>query len=218
MVTTQEPSASTQRATSIVLKQQITDAIIPKLSPEIREKLEALTRVADLLGIDDMSFASYSSAITRLSSRESDAQHTLNRLAYVEQELKNHLQAMRHEEQLIESWIERLDLDLKTSESASTIERRRELLLKKAKEDRAVLETIVVDPPPTTFADLTAQQAANERRAQSIKSKRAQIKAFRGLPPNLELARQQLKAARAAQMKLIQTRERLLGRMADGVA
>ena len=35
---------------------------------------------------------------------------------------------------------------------------------------------------------------------------------------NLELARHELRAAREKQMELIQLRERLLGRMADGVA
>jgi hypothetical protein len=108
------------------------------------------------------------------------------------------------------------------------------------------------DPPTITFADLAAQQADNEKRAQSIKATRAQIKAFKGLPPvrphflvdsyrllrrflfilflsketdvlrlsfiqNLDLARQQLKTARAAQMELLQIRERLLGRMAESV-
>ena len=34
---------------------------------------------------------------------------------------------------------------------------------------------------------------------------------------NLELARHELRAARQKQMELIQLRERLLGRMADGV-
>ena len=106
-----------------------------------------------------------------------------------------------------------------------------------------------------TFADLTAQQTANEQRIQSIKAKRSQLKAFKGLPPvcfslrhlspsslfipsislqpnlflakkkslilnsmqNLDLARQQLKTARAAQMELIQLREGLLGRMAESV-
>ncbi|KAJ7474034.1 hypothetical protein FB451DRAFT_1088772 [Mycena latifolia] len=210
-MTSSESSVFPGRAT-------VVENIILNLPPEIKEKLDILTCVADLLGIDDLSFASYSSAITRLYSREQDAQETRNRLELVEQELQNHLATMRHEERLIENWIERLDADHATGENTSTIERRRETLLKKAKEYRSQLEAIVIEPPPISFADLTAQQAANERRIQAIKAKRAQIKAFKGLPPNLDLARQQLKAARAAQMELIQQRERLLGRMADGVA
>ncbi|KAJ7118035.1 hypothetical protein C8R43DRAFT_1153820 [Mycena crocata] len=190
--------------------------MITSLKPEIQEKLDVLTRVAELLGIEDLSFSSYSAAITRLSEREKDAQHSINRLELVERELQTHLTTMGHEERLIKSWIEKMDTKHAAEESTSTLERRRDVLLKTAKEDRAILEGIIV-PPAITFADLTAQQAANEQRAQALKTKRAQIKAFRGLPPNLDLARQKLKAARAAQMELIQLRERLLGRMAASV-
>ncbi|KAJ7877621.1 hypothetical protein B0H13DRAFT_2668280 [Mycena leptocephala] len=187
------------------------------ITSQVRERLDTLTRVADFLGIDDLSFSSYASAITLISARDQDAQHSLNRLTLVERELESHLATMVHEERLIDSWIERLDADHAKTESTSTIQSRREALLKKAKEYRATLDGIVFDPPTITFADLAAQQAANEKRAQSIKAKRAQIKAFKGLPPNLDLARQQLKTARAAQMELIQIRERLLGRMAESV-
>ncbi|KAJ6568983.1 hypothetical protein B0H19DRAFT_1134373 [Mycena capillaripes] len=192
--------------------------LISSLKPEVQERLDSLTRVANLLGIDDLSFASYASAITHISAREQDAEQSLNRLNLVERDLQAHLATIVHEERLIESWIERLDAEDAKSESTSIIQSRREALLKKAKEHRAILDGMVVEPPTVTFANLTAQQAANEQRAQSIKAKRAQIKAFKGLPPNLGLARQQLKTARAAQMELIQLRERLLGRMAESVA
>ncbi|KAJ7712535.1 hypothetical protein DFH07DRAFT_974932 [Mycena maculata] len=158
--------------------------------------------VADLLEIDDVSFSSYSSAILQLSARAQNSEKSLNLLLLVERELKSHLAAMVHEERLMDSWIERLSGELATSESTSALERRREALLKNAKEHRAMLEAIV---------------AANERRAEAIEAKRAQLRSFRGLPPNLNLARQQLKSARAAQMALIQLRERLLGQMAEGV-
>ncbi|KAJ7691307.1 hypothetical protein B0H17DRAFT_1286852 [Mycena rosella] len=204
-------SSSTEHATAV-------ESIIHNLSPELKEKLDILTRVADFLGIDDLSFSSYSSALTRLYAREQDAQHTLTRLEHVERELRSHLATMVHEERLIDGWIDRLETEHASGESTSTIERRRETLLKKAKEYRTILENIAIEPPPISFADLTAQQAANARRAQEIKDKRARIKLFKGLPPDLDLARQQLKSARAAQMELIQLRERLLGRMADGVA
>ncbi|KAJ7449466.1 hypothetical protein B0H11DRAFT_2078777 [Mycena galericulata] len=193
------------------------ESIIANLNPEVRERLEILVHIAGLLGIDDVSFSSYASAITRLSENALESQRSLNRLSRVEQELQNHLATMAHEERVINSWIEQLESDHAAGESTSTLERRREALLKKAKEYRAMLDNIVVDPPEVTFAQLTAAQAENERRAQAIKAKRAQIRVFRGLPPNLDLARQQLKTARAAQMELIQLREQLLGRMAASV-
>ncbi|KAF7340471.1 PCI domain-containing protein [Mycena venus] len=203
-------SSTTADATTV-------DGLVSALTPDVRERLDILTRVADLLGIDDLSFSSYASAITRISAREQEAQQSMNRLTLVERDLQRHLAAVGHEERLLESWIERLDTEHTQSESTATIQTRREALLKKAKEYRALLDAIVLDHPTITFADLTAQQTANEQRVQSIKAKRAQVKAFRGLPPNLPLARAQLKSARAAQMELIQLRERLLGRMAESV-
>ncbi|KAJ7223582.1 hypothetical protein GGX14DRAFT_352107, partial [Mycena pura] len=201
----------------------------------IRERLDLLTRVADLFGIDDFSFSSYASAITRLSARDCESRRSLTRFTLVERQLQDHLAAMAHEERLIESWIERLAAEQITGESTSAVESKREALLKKAKEQRKILEATVTDPPDVTFADLAALQAANARRAAAIKAKRAQVKAFKGLPPvrslysiyeesfselswaqNLDLARQQLKAARATQMELIQARERILVKMADG--
>ncbi|KAJ6505538.1 hypothetical protein C8R45DRAFT_1091251 [Mycena sanguinolenta] len=223
------------------------DDLISTLKPEVQERLDVLTRVADLLGIDDLAFSSYASAITRLSAREQEGQRCLNRLTLVERELQNHLATIMHEERLIESWIVRLDEDLSTNESTSTIQNRREAMLKKAKEYRTLLDAISMDTPPITFEALTAQQTANEQKLQTIKEKRAQVKAFKGLPPvslrgllnsdaylasilvifsangglnsiqNLALARQQLKSARAGQMELIQLRERLLGQMAASV-
>ncbi|KAJ7046169.1 hypothetical protein C8F04DRAFT_939110 [Mycena alexandri] len=196
------------------------DSLISSLEPGAQQRLDVLVCIADLLGIDDLSFSSYSSSITRTSVRYQGALQTLNRLELVERELQCHLTAVVQEERLIESWIERIGTEHATAESTATIQGRRETLLKKAKEYRAALDVIVAKVPrsPTdTFADLTAQQAANEEKAAAIKAKRAQIKAFKGLPPNLDLARQQLKTARAAQMDLIQTRERLLGRMAESI-
>ncbi|KAJ7159689.1 hypothetical protein C8R46DRAFT_1001918 [Mycena filopes] len=196
------------------------DTFIASLQPDIQETLDTLTRLADLLGVDNLSFSSYATAINRISRRDQEAQEALNRLALVERDLECHLATMAHEERLIESWTERLDAEHATSDNTATLQSRREALLKKAKEERAVLDAILAEskPPEITFADLTAQQTANEARRAAIKSKRAQIRAFRGLPPNLELAREQLKSARAAQMELIQAREGLLGRMAEGVA
>ncbi|KAJ7611196.1 hypothetical protein FB45DRAFT_941247 [Roridomyces roridus] len=188
------------------------------LNPGIQEKLAVLTRVAKLLGIDDVSFSNYAAAITRLSTRTKDTQQRLNRLELVERQLQDHLVAMGHEERLLESGIGRLTTELATGDSVPTLERRREVLLRKAKEYRAMLDGMVIDSPAVTFTDTTAVQASNAQRSQAIKEKRAQIKAFKGLPPNLDLARQQLQTARAAQMELVQLCEKLLAQMAAGVA
>lgn len=92
------------------------------------------------------------------------------------------------------------------------------------------------DTPPVTVTQLINQQEVNTRKEQELKVKRAKIKAFQGLPPvcfywefvpirpllniskNLELARHELRNARDEQMKLMQLRDRLLGRMAESVS
>ena len=169
-------------------------------------------------------------------------------------------------------------------ETVATLERRRETLIKKAKEYHKELESLLVssffshlnfnfsfiisyitkiEEPlqvSTTVSQLLEQKEKNQIRERELKEKRAKIKAFQGLPPvsiilkkpssnpliqydgsikilenflnlsditpwyyyfffsqNLELARHELRAARQKQMELIQLRERLLGRMADGV-
>ncbi|EDR00696.1 uncharacterized protein LACBIDRAFT_313117 [Laccaria bicolor S238N-H82] len=72
--------------------------------------------------------------------------------------------------------------------------------------------------PRVTVTQLIKQQEKNKLLEQEIEIKRAKVAAFQGLPPNLELARHELRNARNEQMELIQLRERLLGRMAAGVA
>jgi HAUS augmin-like complex subunit 1 len=94
--------------------------------------------------------------------------------------------------------------------------------------------------PDITVTQLLTQQDRLRKKEQEIKSKRAKIKAFQGLPPvafseiedacqctlttadcvsqSLDLARLELRNARNEQMKLIQLREKLLDKMADGVA
>ncbi|KAK7007988.1 PCI domain-containing protein [Favolaschia claudopus] len=185
---------------------------------EVQQRLDILANVATLLGIDDPTFASYSAAITRISTREQEALQSLNRLTIVERELKNHLATMTHEELLINAWTDDLGQDLAISENATMIQSRREALLRKAKEYQTGLASIAAKPPVVSFADVATQQTVNDQRIQSIKAKRAQIKAFRGLPPNLTLAREQLRTAQAEQMELIRIRERLLGQMAESVA
>lgn len=84
------------------------------------------------------------------------------------------------------------------------LERRREALLKKAKEYHKELNTVLVgaysyslslhwrsnhlqenmpDAPPITVTQLTEQQASNKALEQQLKFKRAKIKTFQGLPP-----------------------------------
>lgn len=97
-------------------------------------------------------------------------------------------------------------------ETAATLERRREILIKKAKEYHKELESLLVssffsfllsisissflNPPlyhtqkieeplqvSTTVSQLLEQKEKNQIRERELKEKRAKIKAFQGLPP-----------------------------------
>ncbi|OJT12887.1 hypothetical protein TRAPUB_10584 [Trametes pubescens] len=73
------------------------------------------------------------------------------------------------------------------------------------------------DAPPVNITELYAFRKKLKEQEKILKEKRAKVEAFQGLPPNIDLARHALAEARDKQMELIQLRERLLGKMADGV-
>ncbi|KAF5376875.1 hypothetical protein D9615_007248 [Tricholomella constricta] len=196
---------------------------LPQLSDDVEERLDLLQHVAEVLCIDDPSdFSSYSSAITQLTTDSLSAQKLLNRLQFIEHELQTHLAATRVEQRLLAKWNSALEADRGDEQgSAAMIERRKEDLVRKAKEYHEELKAVLKampDTPPVSVARLTEQENRNKTREQELKTKRAKIKAFKGLPPNLDLARHELRNARDELGKLTQLRERLLGRMAEGVS
>ncbi|KAG5649643.1 hypothetical protein H0H81_002723 [Sphagnurus paluster] len=194
----------------------------PQLSKEVEERLNVLQGIADSLYIDDPSDPlSYQSAIAHLSADALAAKRLLNRLAFIEQELQTHLATTRFEVRLLAQGTEALDAEHAKGENAAVLERRREDLVRKAKEYHEELKSILKtmpDAPAVTVSCLTEQQARNRAREQELKAKRAKVKAFKGLPPNIELARHELRNARNELGELTQLRERLLGRMAEGVS
>ncbi|KAF9455657.1 hypothetical protein BDZ94DRAFT_1230698 [Collybia nuda] len=193
---------------------------LPHFSENVQQKLTVLERVAESLNIDDLSFPSYAASITRLSAEELSLRRSLNRLHLVEEELQVHLASMKSEQQLIDKWRAEMEREGYGGETSEMLDRRREALLKKAKEYHKELDSLLANmpaAPPVTVSKLTKQQEKNKLKEQELKTKRAKIKAFQGLPPNLDLARHELRNARDEQTKLIQLRERLLGRMAESV-
>ncbi|KDR68792.1 hypothetical protein GALMADRAFT_256644 [Galerina marginata CBS 339.88] len=191
---------------------------------ELVRCIDILARVVEVLDIPDASFASYSTAIDKLTVEKLTLSRSLNRLKQVEDELNHHLASLKHERDLLAHWNEVLSPGSSSSlnpETAATIERRREALVKKAKECHRELETMLAEEPleiSVTVSQLLAQKEKNQAKEREIKEKRTKLKAFQGLPPNLEMARHELRVARQRQTELIQLRERLLGKMADGVA
>ncbi|EEB87925.1 hypothetical protein MPER_14514, partial [Moniliophthora perniciosa FA553] len=143
------------------------------------------------------------SALQALSDKKSSLKQTLHRTAYAEKELRTHLAVVRHEQGLIDEWKEHFE----ASETTEVLERRRLALLRKAKEYKNELESIKLVEPPVTISEISAQQERNKEIEMAIERKRTKLKAFQGLPPDLELAQIELKKAREKLIKLINLRE-----------
>ncbi|KZT64025.1 hypothetical protein DAEQUDRAFT_68808 [Daedalea quercina L-15889] len=191
------------------------------LSDETREYLELLVDVADALGIDDLSFASYSTAIHELSMEELAARRSSLRMHRAEQELTAHLASLHHEEALIQHWKKTITAEPEPDRSVPAMERRKAALSAKIKQYRVEEETLKKELPPessVSVTDLAALHKHVRAKDKVLAEKRAKVAAFQGLPPNIELARHELRTAQDEQMKLIQLRERLLDRMASGVS
>ena len=106
---------------------------------------------------------SYSTALYRLIDESFSLSRSLNRLRFAEEELKIHLASKKHELQLISqfcfqkisphvvfssclfSWNESIKSGQSPEENTASIERRREVLLKKAKEYHKELEALLVN-------------------------------------------------------------------------
>ncbi|KAG6809467.1 hypothetical protein H0H92_016123 [Tricholoma furcatifolium] len=161
-------------------------------------------------------------AIDRLSEDSLSVQRLLNRLQFVESELDNQLASVRFEQRLVDKWDATLvEAEEEAIEGATMMERRKEDLMRKAKEYHEELKLIqksTPEPPRVTVTRLKEQEKRNKAMEQELKAKRAKIKAYKGLPPNLDLARNELRQASHDLEKLTHLRERLLGRMAESVS
>ncbi|OBZ78729.1 hypothetical protein A0H81_00275 [Grifola frondosa] len=170
---------------------------------EVDQYAEALVSIADALGIDDLSFLSVSSAISRLSAEELALKRSLLRLKHAEEELAAHLAKAKHEETLISKWTEIINDQSNSENSVAVLERRKAALMTKAREYQKELDVVMKDmpaAPPLSASELTAYHKRVRKKEQELKEKRARVQAFQGLPPNIELARHELRKARDEQM------------------
>ncbi|KAI5885070.1 uncharacterized protein SCHCODRAFT_02645013 [Schizophyllum commune H4-8] len=192
-----------------------------QLPEEVAQRLSLLVDVAQLLRIEDAThFLSYSNALSRLSQNSLEAKRTLARLDYIESELRAHLAEMKHEERLISKWKLTMNEEYPDGEDSRAVLRRRDAVLRKAKEYKTELDQLQAETPQSpsvTIGDLATQQEANRQREHAMKTKRAKLKAFQGLSPNPDLARAQLRDAQDEQTRLIGIREQILAKMADSV-
>ncbi|KAI0735799.1 hypothetical protein C8Q76DRAFT_290281 [Earliella scabrosa] len=191
-----------------------------ELPPEVETYVNALTEIADALGIDDLSFSTYSSAIDRLEADELALARSLLRTHHAEDELTEYLLSTVHEQHLLEKWVATLQTTTDVNAMVPVLERQKAALTTKAKEYQSELDALMSDmpeAPPVSITELANFRKQLKKEEQVLKEKRARVEAFQGLPPNIELARHALQEARDRQMELIRIRERLLGKMVDGV-
>ncbi|KAJ3571966.1 hypothetical protein NP233_g3404 [Leucocoprinus birnbaumii] len=191
----------------------------PDLSEDIIKRSEILAEIANLLGTKDVSFGSIAPEIDALSDEELQLRVSINRLSFIEDELAHGISDLNATHKV--RWKERLGSELFLSETSASIERKRENLIRKAKELNKELATVLeetTESPATTITQLAKQQEKNVRKEQELREKRTKRRAYQGLPANLELAGYELLQAQEEQTKLFQLRERLLGSMADSVS
>ncbi|KAJ3796125.1 hypothetical protein GGU11DRAFT_164734 [Lentinula aff. detonsa] len=198
-----------------------------QLSPLLESRLELLVQAAEALGLDEPSTTSFNRSIIQLSIRRLNLKLSLNRATYVEEESRIHLAKLEAELALLRKWS--ASLNEATSipeptvgtemETAEILERRRTVIIRKAKEYQAQLSrlnsTASSSSTDVTISDLARIQEQNKDREKEIRRKRKKVEAFRGLPANPELARLNLLQATQKLQDLTRVRERLLGRMID---
>ncbi|KAJ3925650.1 MAG: hypothetical protein NXY57DRAFT_906828 [Lentinula lateritia] len=200
------------------------------LSPVLESRLELLAQTAEALGLDEPSIIGFNHSIANLSTRRLNLKLSVNRATYVETELRLHLAKLEVELALLRKWtlslIGETPPGLETSvehgstETAESLERRRQAIIRKAKEYQAQLVQLNSTNPSSfstnvSISDLTRLQEQNKEREKEILRKRKKVEVFRGLPANLDLARLTLLQATQNLQDLTRAREGLLRRMVD---
>lgn len=138
-----------------------------------------------------LSIHSFTQSISHLSTRRLDLKLSLHRVAFIEEELRTHLAKLESELALIQKWSTLLAQGTVTSvsetlETVESLERRRQLIIRKAKEYQSQLAQL--NPIPNgaktspSVSDLTQLQEQNRDREKNIRKKRKRVEAFRGLP------------------------------------
>ncbi|CDO71731.1 hypothetical protein BN946_scf184920.g15 [Trametes cinnabarina] len=190
-----------------------------ELSPEVEERVDVLVDIADALGIDDLSYSTYADALDRLDADELALTRSLLRTREAQDELEEHLLSIVREKAFIEKWMQTLQTGSHAEAEVASLQRQKAALASKAKEYQNELDAIMSDMPesPVSITELAVMRKLLKKQDQVLKEKRAKVEAFQGLPPNIDLARHALAEANEKHMELVRIRERLLGKMADGV-
>ncbi|KAJ3847192.1 hypothetical protein EV368DRAFT_88002 [Lentinula lateritia] len=203
------------------------------LQPVLESRLELLAQTAEALGLDEPSIIGFNHSIANLSTRRLHLKLSVDRATYVETELWLHLAKLEAELALLRKWTVSLsganppgsettsvEIVTGTTETAESLERRRQVIIRKAKEYQAYLVQLNSTNPSSfsmdvSISDLTRLQEQNKEREKEIRRKRKKVEAFRGLPANPDLARLTLLQATQNLQDLTRVREGLLRRMVD---
>ncbi|KAF8584965.1 hypothetical protein K439DRAFT_1231758, partial [Ramaria rubella] len=145
----------------------------------------------------------YSAALSKLSSDRLQTELHLITLKSAEKELRRANALANHRHELSASWPQRDDLDADTA----SLERQRRAMMAKAKEYQDELSAINVPDASLTITSLVALQDKLHQKEKNLKLLKARLSAFEGLPPNLDLAKQELRIARENQIRLMNIRE-----------
>ncbi|KAJ4476528.1 hypothetical protein C8R41DRAFT_845828 [Lentinula lateritia] len=160
------------------------------LSPVLESRLELLAQTAEALGLDEPSIIGFNHSIANLSTRRLNLKLSVNRATYVETELRLHLAKLEVELALLRKWtlslIGETPPGLETSvehgstETAESLERRRQAIIRKAKEYQAQLVQLNSTNPSSfstnvSISDLTRLQEQNKEREKEILRKRKKV-------------------------------------------
>ncbi|KIK65902.1 hypothetical protein GYMLUDRAFT_1027645 [Collybiopsis luxurians FD-317 M1] len=165
---------------------------------------------------------SFHQALNRLSDRRMKVELAFHRAEYVQEELQTHLAELEAEVDLLHEWSKSLTEQSEAestqpAETAESLERRRQGIVRKAKEYQAQLALLnsATSSSAIRISDLTRLQQENKDREKEIRLKRKKVDAFHGLPADPDLARIALVQATENLKELIRVREDLLHRMIE---
>ncbi|KAJ3803574.1 hypothetical protein F5876DRAFT_84993 [Lentinula aff. lateritia] len=202
------------------------------LSPVLESRLELLAPTAEALELDEPSIIGCDDCTPPISPPQPQTLRNLklsvNRAAYIEKELRLHLAKLEAEVALLRKWTVSLsevtpgsETTSKTrigTETAESLERRRQVIIRKAKEYQAQLVQLNSTNASSfstnvSISELTRLQEQNKEREKEIRRKRKKVEAFSWIA--CKLARLTLLQAMQNLQDLTRVREGLLGRMVD---
>ncbi|GJJ13831.1 hypothetical protein Clacol_008088 [Clathrus columnatus] len=172
---------------------------ITSLPNSITFAVERLIEAAAVLELEDPSMLAFKSAINYVSEDNLQLRSILIYLTGLEQDLIRSTEELKQDLDFIQSYIA---TENQAMLDKSALEKDKRAIVVKAQEYQEELKT------------LSARVRTKEK---DVKALEIRLEAFHGLPPNLDLARNQLRVAREEHLKLLNARDMLLEKMNVGL-